>query len=255
MLAPLLSRLRGRTATVRVLDFGGDKVPPFLRGTSARGLALLVTAPDALAAQLRAIAAEGDATDLRVLLPIAERAADVEAVRALLPPGVAVGAMVESVAAVEAAAELAAAADFLSIGTNDLAHAALRTDRFAAGTAAPVHDPRVLRFVARTADAARAAGVTLEVCGESASDPVAVPLLVGLGVDELSVGAARVGTVRAWVRELDHAAAARTAREALTVQSAADVEALVGPLIAQAGDAAREGSDGRGSVVAVGPQA
>lgn len=250
MLAPLLSRLHGRTATVRVLDFGGDKVPTFLRGTRARGLALLLTAPDALAVQLRAIAAEGGATDLRVLLPIAERAADVEAVRTLLPPGVAVGAMVESVAAVEAAAELAAAADFLSIGTNDLAHAALRTDRFAAGTAAPVHDPCVLQLVARTADAARVAGVTLEVCGESASDPVAVPLLVGLGVDELSVGAARVGTVRSWVRELDHAAAARTAREALTLHSAGDVEALV----AQAGDAAREGSDGRGSVVAVGPQ-
>jgi multiphosphoryl transfer protein len=251
LLAPLLARLAGRTATVRVLDFGGDKLPPFLSGISARGLALLLTAPQALAAQLRAIAAEGVATDLRVLLPIAERGADVEAVRAILPPGVTIGAMVESVAAVDAAAELAAAADFLSIGTNDLAHAAVGTDRFAAGASVPVHDPRVLALVARTADAARAAGVTLEVCGEAASDPVAVPLLIGLGVDELSVGAARVGRVRAWVRELDHAAATRAAREALTLGSAADVEALV----AQAGDAAGEGRDGRGSVVAVGPQA
>jgi phosphoenolpyruvate-protein kinase (PTS system EI component) len=233
-----------------VLDFGGDKLPPFLRATSARGLALLLTTPGALEAQLRAIADEGAATDLRILLPIAERAADVEAVRAMLPPGVAIGAMVESVVAVDAAAELAAAADFLSIGTNDLAHAAVGTDRFA-GAAVPAHDPRVLALVARIADAARGAGVTLEVCGEAASDPVAVPLLIGLGVDELSVGAARVGRVRAWVRELDHAAATRAAREALTLGSAADVEALV----AQAGDAAGEGRDGRGSVVAVGPQA
>ena len=250
LLRPVLARLAGRTATVRVLDFGGDKLPPFLQGSTARGLALLLTAPDALAAQLRAIAAEGAATDLRILLPIAERAEDVEAVRAMLGSGVAIGAMVESVAAVEAAAELAAAADFLSIGTNDLAHAAVGSDRFTAA-ATPVYDPRVLALVARTAAAAKAAGVPLEVCGEAASDPVAAPLLVGLGVDELSVGAARVGRVRAWVRGLDHAAAERTAREALALSSAAEVERLV----AQAGDAAREGRDGRAGVVAVGPQA
>ena len=250
LLAPLLSRLTGRTATVRVLDFGGDKLPPFLAGETARGLALLLTAPDALAAQLRAIVAEGAATDLRVLLPIAERAEDVETVRDMLGPGAAIGAMVESVAAVEAAGELAAAADFLSIGTNDLAHAAVGTDRFA-GAATPAHDPRVLRLVARTAAAAREHGVPLEVCGDAASDPVAATLLVGLGVDELSVGAAHVGRVRAWVRDLEHAAAERAAREALTLTSAAEVERLV----AQAGDADGEGRDGRGSVVPVGPQA
>lgn len=250
LLRPLLARLAGRTATVRVLDFGGDKLPPFLAGSSRRGLALLLTAPEALAAQLRAIAAEGAGTDLRVLLPIAERAADVEAVRALLPAGVAIGAMVESVAAVEEAGELAAAADFLSIGTNDLAHAAVGSDRFA-GAAPPVHDPRVLALVARTADAARGADVALEVCGDSASDPVAAPLLVGLGVDELSVGAAQVGRVRGWVRAMDHGALERLAREALILRRAEEVERLV----RQTGDAAREGRNGRGSVLAVGPQA
>jgi multiphosphoryl transfer protein len=250
ILGPVLKRLAGRTATVRVLDFGGDKLPPFLAGSPERGLALLLTAPEALAAQLRAIAAAGAATDLRVLLPIAERAEQVDTVRGLLGPGIAIGAMVESVDAVEAAAELAAAADFLSIGTNDLAHAAVGSDRFA-GAAPPAHDPRVLALVARTAAAAEQAGKTLEVCGDAASDPVAATLLVGLGVDELSVGAAQVGRVRAWVRGLDHATAARTARVALTLGSAAEVERLV----VQAGDAAREGRDGRGSVVAVGPQA
>jgi phosphoenolpyruvate-protein kinase (PTS system EI component) len=257
LLAPLLARLEGRTATVRVLDFGGDKAPPFLNGTSRRGLALLLAAPDALAAQLRAIAAEAGATDLRVLLPIAERPDDVASVRAMLAEiapdlRVTVGAMVETVAAVERAAELAAAADFLSIGTNDLAHAATGSDRFApAGAVTPVHDPRVLALIARTAEAARGAGVLLEVCGDAASDPVAVPLLVGLGVDELSVGAARVGRVRAWIRDLDHAGAQRAAHAALGLPGAAEVEALV----VQAGDAAGEGRDGRGSVVPVGPQA
>jgi len=256
LLAPLLARLHGRTATVRVLDFGGDKVPPFLNGTSLRGLALLLAVPDALASQLRAIAAQGAATELRILLPIAERPEDVDSVRAMLAyiaPAlrVSIGAMVETVAAVERAGELAQAADFLSIGTNDLAHAATGSDRFAPGSAVtPVHDPRVLTLVARTAEAARAAGVLLEVCGDAASDPVAVPLLVGLGVDELSVGAAQVGRVRAWIRGLDHTAAQRVARAALALPGAAYVEALV----AQAGDAAGEGRDGRGSVVPVGPQ-
>ena len=115
----------------------------------------------------------------------------------------------------------------------------------------PAHDPRVLRLVARTAAAAREQGVPLEVCGDAASDPVAATLLVGLGVDELSVGAAHVGRVRAWVRDLEHAAAERAAHEALTLTSAAEVERLV----AQAGDADGEGRDGRGSVVPVGPQA
>jgi phosphoenolpyruvate-protein kinase (PTS system EI component) len=260
LLGPLLSRLEGRTATVRVLDFGGDKAPPFLNGTSRRGLALLLAAPAALTAQLRGIAAEGGATDLRVLLPIAERPEDVESVRAMLAEiapalRVSVGAMVETVPAVERAGELAAAADFLSIGTNDLAHAAAGSDRFASGGAVtPVHDPRVLALVARTAEAARAAGVLLEVCGDAASDPVAVPLLVGLGVDELSVGAARVGRVRAWIRGLDHAVVQRAAREALALAGAAEVEALVRALVPQPGDAAGERRDGRGGIVPVGPQ-
>jgi phosphoenolpyruvate-protein kinase (PTS system EI component) len=171
-------------------------------------------------------------------------------VRSLLPAGVAIGAMVESVPAVEAAGELAAAADFLSIGTNDLAHAAVGSDRFA-GAAPPVHDPRVLALIARTAAAAREAAIALEVCGDSASDPIAAPLLVGLGVEELSVGAAQVGRVRGWVRAMDHGALERTAREALALGSAEEVERLV----LQPGDADREGGDGRGSVVAVGPQA
>jgi len=250
-LAPLLGRLGGRTATVRVLDFGGDKTPPFLRGVAARGLALLLGAPDALAAQLRAIVAEGAGTELRVLLPLAERAEDVEHVRALLARGVQIGAMIETRAAIARARELAAAADFLSIGTNDLTHAVLGTDRFGAGVAAATHEPRVLAGIAAVAHAARSAGRTLEVCGEAASDPVLVPLLVGLGVGELSVGAARVAAVRAQVRELDLARAEQLSRRALAAPDADAVAALV----REAADAAGEGLDRAGRVVPVGPQA
>jgi len=78
--------------------------------------------------------------------------------------------------------------------------------------------------------AARRAEIPLEVCGEAASDPVALPLLVGLGVDEISVGASRVGTVRAWVRELVQREAKELATRALGCTTAHEVEALAAPV-------------------------
>ena len=232
MLRPLLSRLGGLTATVRVLDFGGDKVPPFLRGEPRRGMELLLAYPGALRAQLAAIAGVADATELRVLLPLVRGADDVRLTRAMLAahgPRLSLGAMIELPEAADAANEIAVECDFLSIGTNDLTHATLGTDRFAHGDA-PAHDPRVLRHIAAAARAAKEAGIPLEVCGEAASDPLTVPLLVGLGVDELSVGAARVGTVRAWIRALDHVEATQLAQRALEASDATAVEQLARPL-------------------------
>lgn len=253
MLRPLLACLHGATTTVRVLDFGGDKLPPFLGDDPRRGMELLLAHPGAFRAQLIAIAevaggmiarelarepAEGeapafaatggDAPQLRVLLPLVRNARDVSVTRAILDSiglPVSVGAMIELPEAAAAAHEIAALCDFMSVGTNDLTHATLGTDRFAHGEA-PVHDPRVLRHIQSAAAAAEQAGIPLEICGEAASDPLTVPLLVGLGADELSVGAARVGTVRAWIRELDHSAARELARAALAASDAAAVERL-----------------------------
>ena len=235
MLAPLLARLAGRTATVRVLDFGGDKLPPFLRAEPRRGIELLLAHTGAFRAQLTAIAQVAGDADVRVLLPMVRTADDVRITRAILGSlggALQLGAMVELPVAALAAAEIAAECDFLSIGTNDLTHATLGTDRFAHGEA-PAHDPRVLGHIERTARAARAAGIPLEVCGEAASDPLTVPLLVGLGADELSAGAARVGAVRAWIRALDHAEAEQLARRALAADDAAAVERLARPLAAR----------------------
>ena len=246
LLDPVLEALGpDRPAIVRVLDFGGDKTPPFLAGTAERGIALLLAAPAALRAQLEALAAARG--DVRVLLPLVEDPAQVEAVRrwTALP----VGAMVETPAAAAAAGALAATADFLSLGTNDLAAATLGTDRYGSAVA-PAHHPAVLRHIAATARAAAAAATPLEVCGEAASDPVALPLLVGLGVRELSVGAARVATVRRWVRALSAQRCAQLAERALACTDAADVEGLV----AQLADAAGEGGDGLGRVGALGAQ-
>jgi phosphoenolpyruvate-protein kinase (PTS system EI component) len=252
-LAPVLAGLAGRTATVRVLDFGADKTPPFLAGTRERGLELLLARPDALHAQLRAIVDAGRDTDLRILLPMVESAAQVQAVRAALPEGTLLGAMIETTQAVANAAEIAAAADFLSIGTNDLSHAVLGSDRFG-GAAAPAHHPRVLAAIAATARAATAARKVLEVCGEAASEPAAVPLLVGLGAGELSVGAARVGAVRGWIRALRQDDALRAAHAALQA-GGCDQAAALGSALLQRGDAAGEGLECHRRILAVGPEA
>jgi phosphoenolpyruvate-protein kinase (PTS system EI component) len=263
-LAPVLAALRGRPATVRVLDYGGDKTPPFLRGTGERGLALLLGAPEALEAQLRAALVAGRDTELRILLPMVADAAELAEAAAALDRAVAatgtrrplLGAMVETPSAADAAVDLAAVADFLSIGTNDLTHETLGTGRFDAGGAAATHDPRVLRHIARCAAAAHGAGSFLEVCGEAASSPLTMPLLVGLGVDELSVGAARVGIARAWVRALREAEAHELATQALDARDAATVQALAEPFadalrLVERGEAAAQDVDGGGGVAAL----
>jgi phosphoenolpyruvate-protein kinase (PTS system EI component) len=196
---------------------------------------LLLAHPGAFRAQLAAIAeAAGDA-DVRVLLPMVRTAGDVSVTRALLATlGVELdlGAMIELPEAAETASEIAAVSDFLSIGTNDLTHATLGTDRFAHGEA-PAHHPQVLRHIAVTAEAACAADIPLEVCGEAASDPLVVPLLVGLGANELSAGAARVGAVRAWVRALDYGETQELSRQALEASDTATVERLADPFVSR----------------------
>jgi phosphoenolpyruvate-protein kinase (PTS system EI component) len=167
--------------------------------------------------------------------------------------------MIETREAAVRAHEIARASDFVSIGTNDLTASALDSDRFAPGEAV-AHHPRVLELIAQTVEAAQAAGIPVEVCGEAASDPVTVPLLVGLGVDELSVGASRVAAVRRWVRALDHGAVRRLAAAALELSDAAEVARLVGPIarrlvLLEAGEAGGERVDGSRRVPALGGQA
>jgi phosphocarrier protein FPr len=137
--------------------------------------------------------------------------------------------MVEVPAAAVMADRIASEVGMFSIGTNDLTSFQLGIDRTRPG-GSPAHHPAVLRLIAATVDAARVAGIPVEVCGEAASNPLVMPLLVGLGVDELSVGAAAVARVRAWVRALDFEDAAAIARRALAAESAVEVESLGRPL-------------------------
>src|SRR5437867_3764483 len=158
---------------------------------------------------------------LRILVAMVGHSDQLRAIRKVLDeaPGVGqrrpqLGAMIETREAAMSAAAIADVSDFFSIGTNDLTQAALGLDRERSRTA-PATDPRVLRLIDVTVRAAHAAGLTVDVCGEAGSDPIVLPVLVGLGVDELSVAAARVGEVRQWVRELDYATCRNAARQLL----------------------------------------
>lgn len=231
-LAPLLELLpAGFTCTARTLDFGADKTPPFLAGTSSRGIELQLASAGALAAQMRALERVAAGSRLRVLLPVVQRVEQIDAARELLPAGAELGAMIETVAALQAAPELLAACDFASVGTNDLAHELLGVERTAA-VEVPAHEPRVLDAIRLLADHARSLDVPLEVCGEAASDRTALPLLIGLGVDELSVGAAFVAPIKAWLRGVGRDRLQALAERALGCADAAEVAELVGAELA-----------------------
>ena len=232
-LAPALAPLRGLVATVRTLDFGADKTPPFLAGITDRGLTLMLSHPAELEKQLRAIVRAAEGSELRILLPLVESAEQVRAVRALVAdPDVSVGAMIETPTAAGRAAEIAAEADFLSIGTNDLVQYTLGLDRERpVASAATAAEPIVLRLIAQVVDAAHAAGKTVEVCGEAAGETAVAALLIGLDVDELSVAPARLDELRETVRLLSFNDAAEVARKAVEASSARRVLALADGLL------------------------
>jgi phosphoenolpyruvate-protein kinase (PTS system EI component) len=260
-LEPVLAAMPAGVVTVRTLDFGADKTPPFLAGIAERGLALTLSHPDALADQLGGMLLAGRGRAFRILLPLVTGPKHVLAVRALLeeraaalgweeelPP---LGAMVETPDAAAVAGDIAAEADFLSIGTNDLVQYTLGLDRaLPLASARAAADPAVLVHVASTVEAGHAAGRTVEVCGEAAGEPPLAVLLVGLGVDELSVSPSRLDEIRAVVRAISAEDAAAAAHAALGAGSAGEAlalgEALLGELLDERGQA----RDGLGGVLA-----
>jgi phosphoenolpyruvate-protein kinase (PTS system EI component) len=206
-LSPVLTLLRGRRAVVRLLDFAGDKVPPF---PGAAGLTAFLHAPGALAAQLAAILQAGAGTDLAIMIPMVRSLAEVDLVRAQLakaakaagvdPPPL--GMMVELAATAAAAPAFAGSVDFFSIGTNDLTADVLGRDRSALRPS-DASERRVLAAIATTVRAAGEAGIGLSVCGDSAADRTVLPLLLAIGVRTVSVGAAKVPAVARWIARAD----------------------------------------------------
>jgi phosphoenolpyruvate-protein phosphotransferase len=239
-----------RPVIVRTLDVGGDKPlayldlgreeNPFL---GQRAIRLCLNRPDIFKTQLRAILRATPRHNLKIMFPMIadvtevrrarallnEAHAELEAEKAPLADRVEVGIMVEIPAAAILAHALAPEVDFFSVGTNDLTQYTLAAER---GNRAVAHlqdalHPTVLIQIRQTVQAAGAHGKWVGVCGELAGDPAAIPILIGLGVKELSMASGSIPKAKQIIRDLSMKDAQAVAAQALQLDTAEAVRKLV----------------------------
>ena len=240
----IVDALAGQTVIIRTLDVGADKNLAYVAqdkednpALGLRGIRLGLQRESLLTEQLQAVLALRPAAAVRVMLPMVSDREEVVAVRARLrhlaqaagsDAAVELGIMIETPAAALLADQLAEVADFFSIGTNDLTQYTLCMDRTNPALAARIDafHPAVLRLIAQTGEGAARHARPVAVCGAMASDFLAVPLLIGYGVRELSVAPAAVPEIKAAVRRLALADCRRVAEEALRQPSADAVRRL-----------------------------
>ena len=235
---------------LRTLDIGGDKELPYLDlpqemnpFLGVRAIRLCLARPELLKPQLRAALRAGIDGNLKIMFPMVSRVSEVEAARELLEEcrreledegqevagDIEIGIMIEIPAAVVMADRLAETVDFFSIGTNDLSQYTMAADRTNADVAALVtgFQPAVLRLVRDTIEAAHGGGIWVGLCGELAGEPLAIPILLGLGLDEFSMNPPAIPLAKQIIRQLTVDEAREVAREALRAESPEAVEELV----------------------------
>ena len=242
--------LGDRPLIVRTLDIGADKPVPWLPlaaednpALGLRGIRLQLARRDLLEPQFRALLAVRSAGPLKIMLPMVSMLVELLDARAVLDRLAAemnvtapeLGIMVETPAAALMAESLAQEATFFSIGTNDLSQYALARDRTnpSVGAGLDALDPAVLRLIDQTVRGGNAHDRVTGVCGGLAAMPEAVPVLLGLGISELSVPAAAIAETKAIVRSLDLAACRALAADALAAPDGARVRALARNMLEQ----------------------
>jgi len=250
----------GRPVVIRTFDIGGDKLPavgypsepnPFL---GWRAIRMCLDEPELFKVQLRALLRAGAHGDVRIMLPLVVSLDEVRQARTLLTEAceelaergapfradLPLGVMIETPAAAVAADSFGRDVSFFSIGTNDLVQYTLAVDRGNANLTSrftPLH-PAVLRLIRTIADAARAGGLEVSVCGEMASDPLMAFALIGLGLRVLSVAPRSVALVKRIVRGITADGASQAALEAVDAPTAAMAEqGLRRRFVAALGDA------------------
>jgi len=241
----IATTLAGRPLVIRTLDIGGDKPIPYLPmpaepnpALGLRGVRTSLWRPDLLRVQLRAILRVQPAGQCRVLLPMITDTAEIRAVRRMIDEvrrelrysgSIAVGAMIETPAAALLAERVVNEVEFLSIGTNDLTQYTLAMDRGHSELAHRIDGlhPAVLRLIATTVAAAEKHSRFVAVCGGLASEPAAVPVLLGLGVHELSVVPTLVPQLKSLIRTLTLDACRSLAQRAIALDTAEAVRTLV----------------------------
>lgn len=237
----VLDAMGDRPVIIRTIDVGGDKQLDYLPLPAEanpvlglRGIRLAQARPELLDQQLRALLQTRPLHRCRILLPMVTEVDELLHIRQRLDAlgaelGVSerpqLGVMIEVPAAALLAEQLAEHADFLSIGTNDLSQYTLAMDRDHAGLAARVDalHPALLRLIAQTCAGASKHGRWVGVCGALASDPLATPVLIGLGVRELSVSPPQIGEIKDRVRHLNAAQCRGVSTDLLNLASAAAV--------------------------------
>ncbi|NUP07302.1 MAG: phosphoenolpyruvate--protein phosphotransferase [Polyangiaceae bacterium] len=240
----VLDRLGDRPMTIRTFDIGGDKRPQFAtgvlsRGTGGlRGLRFSLRESAMFRVQLRAIMEASEASNqLAILLPMVASAEDMESAigiidevaNALCQPRPRIGAMVETPSALFEVDDILSLADFVSLGTNDLTQFMLGADRRTAESLSDdaIFQPALLRGLHHVARCALAHGKPVTVCGEAAGDPMAACLLIGLGLERLSMSPARAARVRAAVRSHRRSALQTAATRGVEARTRAQVVDIV----------------------------
>lgn len=258
----LLEKLAGRPGTIRTFDLGADKLAPFLEradlqeanpalGLRSIRLCLSPLGRDLFRAQLRGLLRASAHGPLKIMFPMISGTAELRAVRVVVDEvkaeltaegipfdhDVKLGIMIEMPSAALTADLLAQEADFFSIGTNDLIQYTMAVDRvneYVSYLYEPLH-PSLIRLIGDVAQAAHKAGIPVTVCGEMAGDPAIAPILVGLGIRELSMSAVSVPEVKARIRTMKHADAEALVVQARKLPTAAEVRGLVSEYVASLG--------------------
>ncbi|AFY75926.1 phosphotransferase system HPr (HPr) family protein [Pleurocapsa sp. PCC 7327] len=239
-----------RPFIIRTLDVGGDKpvsylglqpeTNPFL---GWRGIRFCLDRTDIFKTQLRAILRASPGHKIKIMFPMISTVAEVRQAKAILAEvqselrranipfdeAMEVGIMVEVPSAAAIADRLASEVDFFSLGTNDLSQYVMACDRTNAKVAAladALH-PAVLRMIQQTVQAAHEAGIWVGLCGELAADPLAVPILLGLGIDEISLNPQKIGEVKGAIAQITVTETQAIAQAALKLNSAASVRELI----------------------------
>ncbi|HLI80386.1 MAG TPA: phosphoenolpyruvate--protein phosphotransferase [Candidatus Binataceae bacterium] len=243
----MLQAFGQRPVTIRTLDIGADKYPPYMRVPREenpflgwRSIRISLEMPELFKVQLRAILRAATRFNVRIMFPMISSLEELRRAKELLAeaqaelynegldhnPKVPVGIMVEVPSAVWLAPRLAPMVDFFSIGTNDLIQYLLAADRNNPKVAHlyEAFHPAVISAISEVVNVARAADKEVSICGEMASDPLATLLLVGIGLDELSLSPLFIPVVRKALREVNYQTARQVAREVLQMGSVQEIK-------------------------------
>lgn len=241
-------KMGGKSVIIRTLDIGGDKPPPYLEMPKElnpflgwRAIRISLDRPDIFKTQLRAILRASVYGNLKIMYPMISSVEEVRAANELLeeskrelgsrnvPFGdVEVGIMIEVPSVAIVADSLAREINFFSIGTNDLTQYTLAVDRTNERVSHlfDTFHPALLRLIKNVIDASHAAGVWTGLCGEFAGDPLATPILLGLGLDEFSMNATSLPDVKKVVRSIEYSEAREMAEKALKLSTIKQTRSL-----------------------------